>query len=70
MKKSEETRKDRVPNRGGSLAPTKGAHKQDKPRRTDDALDEALEESFPSSDPPSQTAPVTQVGGKKKSSKH
>jgi hypothetical protein len=45
--------------RGGDLGPTKGAGKQDRPRREDDLLDEALEESFPASDPPARSVPVT-----------
>jgi len=55
--------------RGGGLAPTKGAHKQDRPLSSDEALDEALEQSFPASDPPAQTEPVTHVGAKKKQDK-
>ena len=55
--------------RGGGLAPTKGAHKQDGTQTSDEALDEALEQSFPASDPPAQTEPVTHVGAKKKQDK-
>jgi len=55
--------------RGGGLAPTKAAHKQDRPLSSDEALDEALEQSFPASDPPAQTEPVTHVGAKKKQDK-
>ena len=51
--------------RGGGLGPTKGAHKQHRPRTSEEALDEALEESFPASDPPARTEPVTHVGTKK-----
>lgn len=51
--------------RGGHLGPTKGAHKQHRPRSTEETLDEALEESFPASDPPARTDPTTGVGSKK-----
>jgi len=52
--------------RGGGLGPTKDAHKQHRPRTSEEALDEALEESFPASDPPARTEPVTHVGAEKK----
>jgi hypothetical protein len=55
--------------RGGGLAPTKGALKQDRTQSSDEALDEALEQSFPASDPPAQTEPVTHVGAKKRREK-
>jgi len=66
MNRNQETPKERIPDGGGSLGPTKGAHKQDQPRRTEDIVDEALEESFPASDPPAHTAPVRRVKDKKK----
>lgn len=51
--------------RGGHLGPTKDAHKQHRPRTTDETLDEAVDESFPASDPPARTEPTTHIGGKK-----
>ena len=59
--RSEKPKADEADTRGGGLGPTKGARKQDKPRGTDELLDEALEESFPASDPPAQTVPGVQT---------
>ena len=55
----------KVGTRGGGLGPTKGAHKQRRPRSSEEDLDEALEASFPASDPPARTEPTTRLGSKK-----
>ena len=62
---STEPAKPDAAERGGGLGPTKDAHKQHRPRSTEETLDEALEESFPASDPPAQSQPVVHVGAKK-----
>lgn len=40
--------------------------KKDTSKSEESKLDDALEDSFPASDPPSQTEPLSKVGGKHK----
>lgn len=40
--------------------------KKDTSKSEDSKLDDALEDSFPASDPPAQTDPLSNIGGKRK----